>query len=33
MGQVVRDLGCETYYDLIRKTEKREEWRNATNLP
>jgi len=33
IGQLVKDLGCVTYYELKRKAEKREEWRIAANQP
>lgn len=31
ISQVVRDIGCGTYYELKRKSEKREDWKNALN--
>jgi hypothetical protein len=31
--QVVRDIGCGTCYELKRKAEMREEWRNNANQP
>jgi hypothetical protein len=31
--QLVKDLGYRTYYELKRKVENREEWRNAASQP